>query len=99
MKPSELLADPNAWIQGESARNDEGCSVASFAANAVCWCVSGAFNCCYWDTGCGSSRLGIAQRIAWKLGLIPAKMTFPAWQDMKERTHAEVIAVLKAVGE
>lgn len=112
MKPSELLADETAWIKGESAKNSAGEQVPSFAADAVCWCVAGAFRRCYHDDyikdasvlhhnqpTSAESKIHQSLRKAWLLKIVPHGMWWPEWQDAPERTHAEVISALKAVGE
>lgn len=102
MKPSELLAEPSAWTQHTSARNKDGDSVFSFANDAACWCVYGAFVVCYKHISHSdaAAKCRKAYQKASQLGLVSSTWgSFIDWQDAPERTHAEVIAALKAVGE
>jgi hypothetical protein len=38
----ERVAPDGAWTQGVFARNEQGESVQSWSADAVCWCIRGA---------------------------------------------------------
>jgi len=84
MKAHELLADPASWIQGMYASDENGYWVSVKSDLAVKFCLVGALCRCYKDEheACNKVRAAIKQELAY-------------WNDRPERTHAEVIAVLK----
>lgn len=96
MKPSELIDTPEKWTKGCAARTVAGVPTSSWSKDACCWCIWGGFNKCYDDA---HIRIHKSLHKANVLKIIPFGMCFSEWQDQPERTHAEVLAVLKAVGE
>lgn len=92
MKAHELLADASRWTKGTAARdaNGNGTSDDHFA---TCWCAIGAINHCYDDT---NQRRNMRYKLGNALNpkLYPT-LVITSWNDAPERTHAEVLAVLK----
>lgn len=86
MKAYELLAGPKAWNQGRMARNAKGYPVDPESPKACSWCAVGAILRCY----------GLAAMSLPKIDILRAKTGNTLWwNDRPERTHAEVVAVLK----
>lgn len=83
-KAYELLAKPDSWTQGEYAETDSGRGVEADSPDAVCWCAWGAIIRVY---GVGWETIG---RVEHRVG-----DSITAWNDNPDRTHAEVLAVLK----
>lgn len=89
MKPSELLAKPEAWTQGEFARDREGDVVFVKSDEAVCWCMDGARMQC--DVPCSDPRwIALIKSLQ---GVSPI-----LWSDDPQRKHAEVVAKLQEFG-
>ena len=91
VKPSELLARPESWTQGDFSRDKEGRSARSRPEEQCSWCLMGALMKCYPQF---SSRMVITDLLRDKAGC--ASLSY--WNDAPERTHAEVLALLKEVG-
>lgn len=93
----ELLEDPNRWTQHEFARNKDGESCLTNSEEAVCFCLSGA---------CKKIARKISRHSTFLMNdlgdallrLHPDNFSggnYVLWQDQPERTHAEVLAVVK----
>ena len=92
MKPSELIADPKAWTKGVAAVNATGKEVGPSSNEAVAWCLYGAcVRCGVWDDQ-RADRLGELIRKNIGTG------TVTDFNDDPNRTHTEVIAILKEAG-
>lgn len=91
MKPSELLADEKKWTKGANAKDTKGNRVSAFDPDAACFCAWGAIRLCFNNdvTQIWILRDKIEQKFCFHL---------TSWNDAPERTHAEVIAVLKECG-
>lgn len=88
MKAYELLEKPESWTQGYYARTAINYMV--YPANdsdAAKWCTMGAVQKCYGYTGITHDLI---KRIEDRIGRSVA-----AWNDATERTHSEVVALLK----
>jgi hypothetical protein len=107
MKPSELLARPESWTQHVNATDDRGLHVESTSPRAACWCALGAIHKCAKDKADGASITDddatmLANR--WTEKATEAlwnhrwASSLHSWNDRPERTHAEVLALLKEVG-
>lgn len=81
----ELISDPERWIQGANARNEQGLMVLAYAFDAVCWCADGAL-----IKACGS----VNTIPFWRL--ISDKPAFDVIEFNDNHTHAEVIALFDA---
>lgn len=86
MKIKELLREPKNWTQGEAARDADGHRVTANSPSAVCFCIIGAASKCY---GFGN-HYKIVDDLFWELGMRPS-----AWNDNRDRTHAEVLALVE----
>ncbi len=85
MKAYELLATPDKWTKGAFARDRFGEVVEANSPDAVCFCIHGAMGRCY---------RGYSEQ----LDQLRAKLDVAVvmdWHDAPERTHEEVLAVLK----
>lgn len=91
MKAYELLEKPEAWTQGAAARDKEGRPISPDSLFAVCRCVESVIWKLYPE-----NYEEILERLAKFLGLL-SWVCIPRWNDAPERTHAEIIAALKAV--
>lgn len=100
MKVSELLADESKWTQNASARDAEGrlCHVDS--PKACRWCLWGALCYCYdrdfesFDRYCNDLNGMISDERYPESGFV----TFSDWNDVPERTFAEVKALVEKAG-
>lgn len=91
MKAHELLVTPDKWTQDVYCRDKdgEGGGMLGSDPGAVSWCLTGAIDKCY-PALSHKQRENILNKIRTHLGRNPI-----AWNDAPERTHAEVLAVLK----
>ena len=99
MKPSELIDTPEKWCQGCSARNIKGLAVKAESDKAVTFCMFGALIKTSEDENdkvFNSYNNEQIYRMIEKLGLRTHKDLFD-WNDAPERTHAEVLALLKSL--
>ena len=90
MKPSELLAKPEAWTRESEARQADGYPVLPESATACKWCIIGAIRKCarkQVDVSTWSNKVAI---------LIGGGIE--SWNDMPGRTHAEVLELLRRDG-
>ncbi len=96
MKPSELIAEPGSWCQNHMALKADGIEATSpQSADACRWCIMGAFKRCY-----GSFvQYGQAVHKMRSMKLISDATSLTDWNDSLGRTRAEVIQLLKTVGE
>lgn len=76
----KLLAKPEAWTQGRSARTAGGNDTFARAKDAACWCLLGA-------------ALRVELREATFVGP-SGSVCMVTWNDAPERTHAEVLACI-----
>lgn len=93
MKASEYIR--KGWTQGSVARDLNGDAEASMSARAVSWCVAGAITASYRGVR-GAERAEIASN---RLRNHLRTDCLALWNDSPERTQAEVIAALEAIGE
>lgn len=91
MKAYELLDSPEKWTQRALARDADGREVDPTSADAVCWCMEGAFIATHDDEkGAEFERLRATLR---KYG---EPLGSPwIFNDDAANTYEEVIAVLK----
>ncbi len=87
-KAWELLDSPDKWTQGADARDVDGEACAYNSTRADCWCLDGALAKVYGIAKC----IRMTDIVKNHLGL--DTMAFQ-WNDAMDRTHAEVLAVLK----
>lgn len=85
MKIKDLLAKPEAWTKGSSARNKDGDVVMVNAHDACSWCLYGAALKCY----------------PYNRALEVCELTRPVtkgsvilWNDHAKRTYQEVLALV-----
>jgi hypothetical protein len=99
MKTYELLEDPKSWTQRDSAIDAIGLPVSVQDPSACSFCIIGALYRCYPDASkdeMGSKMSRIQDQIRALDPLNRPVYSIPEWNDSPKRTHAEVIAVLKA---
>lgn len=86
-----LLSDPERWTKGSFARDEGSCMVEPHDPKAVCWCPGGA------AMRSGLSEL-VADELALALGFLAgddaAYTSLARWNDLRDRTHAQVLARL-----
>lgn len=95
MKAHELLATPEKWTQRATARDLNGFDLSSEVAlskKAVAWCSMGAILACYEDSNIAGNNTA-----ADKYALLRDRVGNDVlkWNDAPQRTHAEVVAVLR----
>lgn len=88
MKVKELLSSPERWTQGFIARDLDGDGCGPTAAEAVCWCLTGALVKCY-------GRTRAFEMAGMFYPVIPANGGSHAddivfWNDASERTFEDV---------
>lgn len=94
MKAWELIADPKKWTKYAAARDHHGASVSPRDRRAACFCARAAIRRCYGFDGEAAALAAVAAAIPGD-GAPHSKLI--DWNDRPERTHAEVVALLKAV--
>jgi hypothetical protein len=81
-----LIEKPENWTQEAFAKTADGDAVNSDDADAVCWCIRGAFIRCHgWPKASLADALGVVSVIG--------------FNDAENRKHAEVLALLKSAIE
>lgn len=90
MKAYELLDSPEKWTQGHFGKTAAGVGVFGRHADAVCWCLLGALQRCYHDSGSVNEMAIRARLRSWL-----ETNSIISWNDAPERTYDEVISVLK----
>lgn len=93
MKAWQLLDSPEKWTKGENARDGKGRVIEPTAQDACCWCINGILMRMY-PTDMGSKTEN-ARCEAWDKLERRIGGNVIHWQDAPERTHQEVLAVLK----
>lgn len=88
MKAHELLEKPESWTQGEFARNRSGERTNSNCPTACSWCMIGAMFKCYKGD---ELYTGLFKAISDHIG----DVEIYKWNDDPNRTHAEVVDLLK----
>lgn len=91
MKAHELLADPKKWTKGAYARDRQGRPINPLFSNAESFCMIGAVIRCYPDI---YDQDKVNQKLFTRSEL---KEGVGRFNDRVGRTHAEVLAVLKAL--
>jgi hypothetical protein len=91
MKVYKLLADEARWTRDKLSRNIDGDGVWPLEEEAVSWCVAGAIMKCYPHDTIGETIERLHQYL--KTNLNYDLVSF--WNDAPERTHDEVISVLR----
>lgn len=94
MKPSELLADPSKWTKGAVARDINGAIVEESDASAVCFCIAGAIYKCELSLFSDPRTSALYDIIQNDFG----ERSISMFNDAPERTHAEILDVLKRAG-
>jgi hypothetical protein len=89
MKAYELLSDESKWAKKSYAYEATGGPCDPRSETACSWCVMGAIERCYFDGEVTGMYLDMITKVKRKVGRIPE------WNDAKETTYEEVIAVLK----
>jgi len=97
----ELLKDPARWCKGEYARDAKGERVSPLSSSACQWCLLGAVRK-EWPSVSDECRAKEKIRAAlcianFSLAAIIAQTVFD-WNDAPERTHAEVLEVVRKAG-
>lgn len=89
MKAYELLAKPENWCQGHSAKNAKGEMTGPPTKDAVAWCPVRAIYYCYPEKAVPLLCRKIEQEVPTTV------MGIGPWNDKSERTHAEVVELLR----
>lgn len=98
---AQLRAHPEHWTQGVPARDAQGTQVAYSSPEAVCWCLQSLIVRELRRSARESFILDILsvfeEAIAKLYSPDGAKIGHVRWQDQKERTVADIIAVCDLV--
>lgn len=96
VKPSELLATPDTWTQNAYAENACGIAVDARGPNACRWCIEGALAKCFdvVEIRTIEEYHKLLKHVRETTGF----MSIAHWNDYPQRTHAEVLELLKEVG-
>jgi len=97
MKAYELLADPKSWCQEAFCLDAEGQAVTIGHKAACRWCLMGALQHAYRRDDAETHfkrheavRREIRRQFGWRGGPL-------SWNDTPDRTHAEVLALLRSL--
>jgi hypothetical protein len=92
---AELLESPERWIKGKAWSNSSG-QFAIDRTDAACFCAIGAIAYIYGDEYGTCNGRCLEQRK--KLEPIIGTSALAEWNDAPERTHAEVLNVVRQAG-
>lgn len=95
-RAAELIAEPEKWCQGDHARDRFLNPCLPSSDKAQCWCMLGAIVRAA-DT-IDSNLYRAADAIAEHLGGYK-RTSIGRWNDNPSRTHAEVLAALRAAAD
>ena len=93
MKAYELISEPSRWTKGTLARDSNGHATNVLGPTACSFCLVGAIERCYASFKCCLEQV---KRVRQEL-----KAQFPnfefvgQWNDHPDRTHTEVVELLK----
>lgn len=95
MKMHELLASSDNWTRCAMARDQDGLHTATKSPDARSWCLMWAFMYCYrrTDDASRNERVVAAFRLYTTFPLNDMPML--TWNDAPDRTHDEVLQLLK----
>jgi hypothetical protein len=94
MKAYELLSEPSRWTKGTLARNSEGYATNVNGPTACSFCLVGAIEHCYPVPI--KKLLDIVQQVKDELAIQAPNFEFIGqWNDHPDRTHKEVVDLLK----
>jgi len=88
---AELLESPERWGRYASARSADGSHVPPGSPKAACFCLFGAMERIY---GNGTDFHEVRQ----KMLRVTGWQSIVDWNDHCHRTHAEVLAAVRAAG-
>lgn len=88
MKAWELLSSPERWTQHVTARDSNDVICLEDDGKACSWCIIGALRKCYQSL---DRELSVWRDITVAIG----NQDVADWNDAPERTHAEVLEILK----
>lgn len=92
MKAYELLSSKEKWTKKVYATTENGTSCDPRSDEAICFCVLGAIEKCYYVSD-SIEDIKIYTDVIAKL---KSKVcNIPKWNDAKERTYEEIVEVLK----
>lgn len=94
-RAAELIAAPERWTQGTLARDANGKECQECGTQAVQWCALGAIVRAAADAGFHSHWCDAS----WVLRLHLGIRNTGEWNDSPFRTHAEVLAALRAAAD
>jgi hypothetical protein len=89
MKAYELISSPFKWTKGCFARDRHGAAISEYSDDATCFCLVGAIHKCYEDDTDGEYNALMQLEGALNVD------SLPRWNDEPERTHEEIVGVLK----
>lgn len=93
----ELLSKPGAWTQGVAARDAQGECVTSTSAKAVSWCLVGAISYLYDERDLSVIHQTDEFRKIRKSFIAEYGKSVTDWNDAKNRTQEEVVALCKSL--
>jgi hypothetical protein len=93
MKAYELLAEPSRWTKGTLARDSEGFATNVNGPTACSFCLVGAIEHCYTSI---QDTLRATTKVKQELRKQYPNVEFVGqWNDHPDRTHEEVVNLLK----
>jgi hypothetical protein len=98
VKAHVLLEPPEAWVQGALAVDCDGHHCPPDDPTACRWCVVGALKKCYGPDSfliIEPLKADLEQNRALVLESLSYHNIVAYWNDSPERTHADVVALLK----
>lgn len=85
----ELLAKPERWTKGESARDAWGKPISAFSTQATCFCLIGAL----YRAGGSLTEIVSIRKALQLLKTIGSLRSLAAFSD-EQATHADILALL-----
>lgn len=95
MKVWKLLDAPAKWCQEIDAMDFEGVGIDALNPDAVCWCLEGALERCYYDVSSSVESQPNLQRAREKVIDALDEGNIISWNDAPERTFEEVAALVR----
>ena len=94
----EILKEPTAWAQGVGARDEFGNMIDCRKAEAISFCLAGALYRAAHRLGLphpiGEQHIPYYRQTRDLLVRECGNVWFMGWNDVRERTHADVLAML-----
>lgn len=90
----DLLAEPSRWYQGWFAADTQGFPCEAVSCQAVCYCTLGAVSKV--TRGAPALEFDAVTRLTWAVACL-GYGSVPSWNDHPDRTHAEVLDLVRTL--